>query len=83
MTDRASRQQAVERVGLTEGDRRAEADRIAKARGPAYAEGFAAGLQAAMDAVQRTRNEMDARYDHGTIVGCDIAIEAIGNEFES
>lgn len=67
---------------LTDGDRRAEADRIAKARGPAYAEGYQAGLMRAIELLQANRRECDPRYDTVRIEEIDVAIDSIGNEVE-
>ena len=64
---------------MTAGDRRAEADRVAKARGPAYAEWYQAGLRRAMELITRGQREMNP-YE-GELL--QLAIDAIGEEVEA
>jgi hypothetical protein len=62
---------------MTPGDLRAEADRLAAARGPAYTEGYAAGLAAAIGAVKDWRFELHPVHESSTREVADLIIEAI------
>lgn len=71
------------REGMTAGDLRAEADRIAKARGPAFAEGYQAGLRRAIAIIEAGRREMPPLDFICSEVASDVlvaAIDAIGEE---
>jgi len=68
---------------MTPGDLRAEADRLAKARGPAYAEGYQAGLLRAIELVQGALDAADPRYEQTRIDVLQSAIDAIGEEVEA
>lgn len=68
---------------MTDGDRRAEADRIAKARGPAYAEGYQAGLLRAIERIQEAQRVIDQRFEPSLLDVLQVAIDAIGEEVEA
>lgn len=68
---------------MTDGDRRAEADRIAKARAPAYADGYQAGLMRAIEILTDGQGEFNALYDLAFIEALQIVIDAIGEEVEA
>lgn len=73
-------------ANMTDGDRRAEADRIAKARGPAYAEGYQAGLMRAIAILQSMQVDFTSPEYVGVGIrdeALDDAIDAIGQEVTS
>jgi hypothetical protein len=68
---------------MTEGDLRAETDRIAKARGPAYADGYQAGLLRAIALIQDAQRVVDPQYGTEMVDVLQVAIDAIGEEVEA
>lgn len=63
------------REGMTAGDLRAEADRIAKAHGQEYAAGVEAGFRNAIAQLEAWRRELDPRYSATLIESLDLAID--------
>jgi hypothetical protein len=67
---------------MTDGDKRAEADRIAKEREPAYSEGFIAGMHYAVALLKLSRGVLDHKYEGSIIEVYDMAIDGLEDEIK-